>query len=106
MNDAPEKIWAWDFMVSKQNEFMTGGWHNETEDIDSNKETEYTRSDISQAHISELELEVADEIQALRDLVKQQSTFIDAAFEVYSNLDLDVEQVIGAKEPRDEGDPK
>jgi hypothetical protein len=55
MNDAPKKIWAWDFMVSKQNEFMTGGWHNETEDIDSAKETEYTRSDIAQARIADLE---------------------------------------------------
>jgi hypothetical protein len=55
MNDAPKKIWAWDFMVSKQNEFMTGGWHNETEDIDSDKETEYTRSDIAQARIEKLE---------------------------------------------------
>jgi hypothetical protein len=42
----------------------------------------------------------ADEIEALRELVKQQSTFIDAAFEVYSNLDLDVEQVIVAKEDK------
>jgi hypothetical protein len=55
MNDAPKKIWAWDFMVSKQNEFMTGGWHNETEDIDSDKETEYTRSDIAQARIEKLQ---------------------------------------------------
>jgi hypothetical protein len=40
------------------------------------------------------------EIQDLRELVKQQSKFIDAAFEVYPNLDLDVERVIGAKEDK------
>jgi hypothetical protein len=55
MTDAPETIWAWNFIASKQNEFMTGGWNDKIELETSGKETEYTRTDISQARIAELE---------------------------------------------------
>jgi hypothetical protein len=54
MTDAPETIWAWNFIASKQNEFMTGGWDDKIELETSGKETEYTRTDISQEHTNKL----------------------------------------------------
>jgi hypothetical protein len=69
MNDAPEKIWAWYFLYEKQNAVMKGGWDN----VKDHACTEYTRTDIAQARIDELE------------------GFIAKAFEAHSNLDLDIE---------------
>jgi hypothetical protein len=72
MNDAPEKIWAWDFTASKQNEVMTGGWHYEAEVIDSDKETEYTRSDITQARLDKLEAALKDCEEEIDQYVRQE----------------------------------
>ena len=43
MTDLPENIWTWAFVSAKQNEFMTGGWHDEPEPHPTGKETKYIR---------------------------------------------------------------
>jgi 5-methylthioribose kinase len=47
----PETIWAWHFVHEKQNDVMKGGWDN----VKDHTCTEYTRTDISQARIAQLE---------------------------------------------------
>jgi hypothetical protein len=47
----PETIWAWHFLHEKQNDVMKGGWDN----VKDHTCTEYTRTDISQARIAQLE---------------------------------------------------
>ena len=49
MTDAPERILAWWFMKSKQNENMQGGWTNKKE----KRETEYLRADLAAAAVAE-----------------------------------------------------
>jgi TRAP-type C4-dicarboxylate transport system substrate-binding protein len=50
MSDAPESIYAWD----SAGDFVYGGW-SLTDDWEATSKTEYTRTDISQARIAELE---------------------------------------------------
>ena len=67
MNDAPEKIWA-------TGNNTTGSWNHTPLSLRiAPVQTEYTRTDIAQARIDELE------------------DFIAKAFEAHSNLDLDIE---------------
>jgi hypothetical protein len=65
MTDAPEKLWAWHFMPSKQNSVMTGGWHESPD----RKETEYIRKDISDARIEKLKEALVDSNEALSGFV-------------------------------------
>ena len=51
MSDAPERIWAWFFMKSKQNDLIQGGWTKKPD----KKETEYIRADIHAAAIARAE---------------------------------------------------
>jgi hypothetical protein len=61
MTDAPETIYAWQSGL----DFGYGGW-SLTNDFEASSKTEYTRTDISQARIGQLEaaldglLEIAD----------------------------------------------
>jgi hypothetical protein len=54
MSDAPETIWAWNFMPSEQNSAMRGGWDDKP-DKPGWKEVSYTRTDHSQALIADAE---------------------------------------------------
>jgi hypothetical protein len=79
MTDAPETIWAWNFIASKQNEFMTGGWDDKIELETSGKETEYTRTDISQARIAELEAQAIGFRESIRKAALDMADAILAA---------------------------
>ena len=41
MSDMPEKIWAWEYMASRQDDVMQGGWTRHEE----SREIEYVRTD-------------------------------------------------------------
>ena len=43
MSDAPERIWAWNFIAEKQDDVIKGGW----DDVADRKSVEYTRADLS-----------------------------------------------------------
>jgi hypothetical protein len=101
MNDALKSIWPETLLIRDTkiyDDLGGGGKRIYTTTGNGYERKEYTRSDIAQSRIETLE--AADEIESLRELVKQQSKFIDSAFEVYPNLDLDVEQVIAAKDAK------
>jgi hypothetical protein len=68
MTDAPETIWAWNFIASKQNEFMTGGWNDKIELETSGKETEYTRTDISKKGIRDTDNLLKDIVELARNV--------------------------------------
>ncbi len=55
MTDAPERIWAWDFMPSMQNEELRGGWVDKPD----RREREYLRADIAAVRIAALEADLA-----------------------------------------------
>jgi len=45
MSEAPDKIWAWYFIPSKQDDVIQGGWSQDPD----NRETEYVRADLVKA---------------------------------------------------------
>tara|TARA_R110000744_G_scaffold375761_1_gene489454 strand:+ start:1093 stop:1362 length:270 start_codon:yes stop_codon:yes gene_type:complete len=63
MTDAPEKIAVWRFLPSKANEWLLGGWSLEHD----RKTTEYTRTDVANARIEELEAALKAVIGMLDD---------------------------------------
>ena len=51
--NAPDRIWAWFFTKSKQNDAMQGGWTVKPD----RKETEYVRRDVSDAAVADAKAE-------------------------------------------------
>jgi len=49
MSDMPERIWAWFFMPSKQDDVIKGGW----DDNSDARLTEYTRTDLTTAKLAQ-----------------------------------------------------
>ena len=62
MSDMPEKIWAWEYMASRQDDVMQGGWTRHEE----SREIEYVRTDRLE-RIALAANELARELDTLHD---------------------------------------
>jgi hypothetical protein len=73
MSELPENIWIWAFMSAKQNEFMTGGWHDEPEQHPTGKETRYIPYDKHTGYLADIKAaygEACDRIAELELVLK------------------------------------
>ena len=80
MSELPENIWTWPFVSAKQNEFMTGGWHDEPEPHPTGKETRYIRYDKHTGYLADIKAafgEACDRIAELEVNINLKADWIE-----------------------------
>ena len=68
MSELPENIWTWTFVSAKQNEFMTGGWHDEPEPHPTGKETRYIRYDKHTGYLADIKAAFGEACDRIAEL--------------------------------------
>ena len=71
MTNAPENIWTWTFVSAKQNEFMTGGWHDEPEPHPTGKETRYIRYDKHTGYLADIKAALGEACDQIAEYKEQ-----------------------------------
>ena len=88
MSELPENIWTWAFMSAKQNEFMTGGWHDEPEPHPTGKETKYIRYDKHTGYLADIKAAFGEACEMIAEYKEQHDVDKATIAELEVNINL------------------